>query len=126
MLDRALKSDGALAALELTPAARRAIAAAADGDARVALNALELAAQGAAAAAAAAVAAAAAAATPDGVAADTSDGVARVVVDEAAVREAVQRKVLYDRDGEMHQPRPDLRPDLALISNLISPRRDAL
>ena len=120
MLDRALKSDGALTALELTPAARRAIAAAADGDARVALNALELAAQGAAAAAAAA------AATPDGVAADTSDGVARVVVDEAAVREAVQRKVLYDRDGEMHQPRPNLRPDLALISNLISPRRDAL
>ena len=48
MLDRALRSDGALAALELTPAARRAIAAAADGDARVALNALELAAQGAA------------------------------------------------------------------------------
>lgn len=75
VLERAMAADTALASLSLDPAAARALVAAADGDARVALNALELAASG------------------------VVDG---GVVGEAEVLAAVQRRALYDRNGEFH------------------------
>ena len=104
VVDRALASDAALRGCALTADARRALLAAADGDARVALNTLELAAAGAARDGAAA----AGDGGGDGDGGGGTDGApgARAPacwrVDEAAVLAAVQRRVYYDRDGEFH------------------------
>ena len=75
VLDRAILTDAALGGVTLNPGARAALIAAADGDARVALNALEL------------------------VAANHRSA---AEVDEAQVLAAVQRTVLYDRNGDLH------------------------
>ncbi|HOB35750.1 MAG: replication-associated recombination protein A [Firmicutes bacterium] len=83
ILDTALKDGerglGRLK-IDLLPAAREHILATADGDARVALNALEL----------------AALTTPP-----NAEGV--IVIDEQAAEQSVQRRVVrYDRDGDNH------------------------
>jgi putative ATPase len=129
VIDNALGSDASLQGTSLTDGARRALVAAADGDARVALNTLELAAE---AAAAAAATAAAPEKTHSGGGVGEGEGEGgeagigreggeaglehqggevggrgvtswRVVVDEAAVLAAVQRRATYyDRNGEFH------------------------
>jgi putative ATPase len=76
VLERALATDAALAGVRLTPEARAALCAAADGDARAALNALELAATGRA---------------------DATGP-----IDAPDVLAAVQRRSLYDRNGDFH------------------------
>ena len=83
VLDRALEDDAALTGVRLTPAARSALVAAADGDARVALNTLEL---------------AASAMDPPG---HGQGGDVREV-DGAAVLAAMQRRATYDRNGDFH------------------------
>lgn len=103
LLERALVTDAALAGAELCPEARRALLAAADGDARVALNILELAAAAAATGHGKAPDGTDPAADPAGGASSQRAGSARWVIAEAAVLSAVQRRpTYYDRDGEMH------------------------
>jgi putative ATPase len=79
VLDRALTTDASLGGITLSAAARAALIAAADGDARVALNTLEL--------------VAASLLNALGVGAE---------IEEPRVLEAVQRTVLYDRNGDFH------------------------
>lgn len=87
VLDRALSSDAALRGCTLAEPARKALVAAADGDVRVALNTLELAAGAAGAQ----------------LAADGSSGALAWTIEEAAVLSAVQRRATYyDRNGEFH------------------------
>lgn len=122
VLDRALASDEALAGGELTTAARQALISAADGDARVALNVLELAAAtvntSAASVNAAASANSASSAATTSIAANGSGALAvpsssataaggaasaSWQVDEGAVLAAVQRRAAYyDRNGDFH------------------------
>lgn len=88
VVDRAMRADAALHGYSLHPAARKALATAADGDARVALNTLEL---------------AASAAPPHPPAGSPSTSTPAVEIGEAAVLAAVQRRApLYDRNGEFH------------------------
>lgn len=75
VLHRAMQKDIHLKDLDLTPAAQQLLCVCADGDARVALNALELA------------------------AAMTATG---SPIDEDAVRSAIQKRALYDRNGDFH------------------------
>ncbi|KAG8466334.1 hypothetical protein KFE25_002090 [Diacronema lutheri] len=102
-LRRALDTDTAIAGVDAEDETLRALALAADGDARVALNALELAAAGASA--------------TDGGEADarkvpddagTPLGAASVqplrarMIRRADVQRAMQARALYDRDGDGH------------------------
>ena len=107
VIDRALASDPTLRGAELTASARRALISSADGDARVALNVLEL------AAATAASAGPGAGSGPVVAAPDTSEERDGTVapstaaasiepwqVDEDKVLAAVQRRAAYyDRNG---------------------------
>ena len=93
VLDRALGSDPALQGCDLLPDARAALLASADGDARVALNTLELAASVASRRGGGVLR------TGDG----ESSGAARWQVAKEAVMSAVQRRATYyDRNGEFH------------------------
>jgi replication-associated recombination protein RarA len=87
VLDRALSSDAALRGCTLAEPARKALVAAADGDVRVALNTLELAAGAAGAQ----------------LAADGSSGALAWTIEEAAVLSAVQRRATY------YGPRPAIK-----------------
>ena len=114
VIERAISSDGALAGLQLTSAARKALVAAADGDARVALNALELAAgsvsRGASDTQGGDKFGSSGGGHPVGndpsvgssSSAHSSGGGEGYVLSEAAVLAAVQRRSLYDRNGEFH------------------------
>jgi len=94
VLDRAIAADAALQGAALSPAARRALVAAADGDARVLLNTLELAAAASRGGAGAGGAGAGGAGDGDGTA---------WAVHEGAVLAAVQRRATYyDRNGDFH------------------------
>ena len=75
VIDRAMRDDVVLAGSTITPDARRLLASAADGDARVALNSLEIAAR------------------------MTQSG---SPVDTEAVAAAIQQRALYDRNGDFH------------------------
>ena len=93
VLDRALGSDPALQGCDLLPDARAALLASADGDARVALNTLELAASVTSRRGGGVLR------TGDG----ESSGAARWQVAKEAVMSAVQRRATYyDRNGEFH------------------------
>ncbi|CAK9092724.1 ATPase WRNIP1 (Werner helicase-interacting protein 1) [Durusdinium trenchii] len=84
VIDRAVALDQQLAGVHLSAEARQLLVAAADGDARVALNSLELAASLGATAPA-----------PTG-------GATGPAIEAETVRAAVQRRALYDRNGDFH------------------------
>ena len=108
VLDRALRCDPSLHGAHLTEEAQKALIAAADGDARVALNVLELAASASPSADASSISRADAATTTNP--ATCSVGEAHVngsvpswEITQAAVMAAVQRRITYyDRNGEFH------------------------
>ncbi|CAE7905325.1 Wrnip1 [Symbiodinium necroappetens] len=75
VIDRAIREDVVLGGTTLTGDARQLLATAADGDARVALNSLELAAH------------------------LTKSG---LPIDSEAVQAAIQKRALYDRNGDFH------------------------
>lgn len=108
VLDRALRCDPSLHGAHLTEEAQKALIAAADGDARVALNVLELAASASPSADASSISRADAATTTNP--ATCSVGEAHVngsvpswEITQAAVMAAVQRRIIYyDRNGEFH------------------------
>ena len=91
VIDRAIGTDVALRGRSLTADARRALLAAADGDVRVALNTLELAASSSSSAGG------------ESSSAGGESSSAAGTIDESQVLSAVQRRATYyDRNGEFH------------------------
>lgn len=102
-----MAADPALVGASLTDGARRALISAADGDARVALNTLELAAAAATSSSAAIGNAMIGGTSGSDAGSGSSSAVGRAgaawEVDEASVLAALQRRATYyDRNGEFH------------------------